>query len=170
MNKPIIKTIFLFTLSVVISSCATPYQRKSFTGGYSDFKIQDSIYRVSFVGNGFSDIEKASNFALLRSAEIALKNGFDYFIIIESNHDYKDFSIVTPSTSHTSGKINLSTPSYGSNISGDYSSNTVHSGGGIFNVHKPRAHLTIQCFHEKPQNIDSLVYDPRQIISNLSVQ
>jgi len=81
MMKRILATLLLLGLV----GCATGYQPKSFTGGYTDMKLQDNIYRVTFKGNGYSSMERAGDFALLRSAEVTIQNGYKYFIVLETN-------------------------------------------------------------------------------------
>ena len=68
---------FLFLLA----GCATPYQERGFSGGYTERKVEKNIFRVSFKGNSFTNKERASDFALLRCAELTLEKGFRFFAI-----------------------------------------------------------------------------------------
>jgi hypothetical protein len=65
----------VIVLALALSGCATPYQKKNPIGGYSETQLGESIFRVSFEGNGYTSRERASDFALLRSAEIAIEMG-----------------------------------------------------------------------------------------------
>ncbi len=76
-------SILILTMAL-LSGCATAYQRESFTGGYSQTQLGDNIFQVSFKGNGCTSEDRASDYTLLRSAEITLENGFKYFTIVES--------------------------------------------------------------------------------------
>ncbi|MBU2877702.1 MULTISPECIES: CC0125/CC1285 family lipoprotein [Aliiglaciecola] len=78
------KSIMLF-LSIVlfVSGCASkPDYRAAQNGsvGYSEQKITDDRYRVQF--KSFSkSVADASDFALLRSAQLTQQQGFDWFVI-----------------------------------------------------------------------------------------
>ena len=72
--SPIVVVLFLW-------GCATPYQERGFSGGYKETKLKKNVFRVSFKGNSFTDIRKASDFALLRCAELTLEKGFRFFVI-----------------------------------------------------------------------------------------
>src|SRR5437764_1386447 len=52
-------------------ACATPYQRHGFTGGFSESQLDENVFRVNFRGNGYTSPERAADFTLLRSAELA---------------------------------------------------------------------------------------------------
>ena len=56
------KTIVLLILAILISGCATGYQRQSWTGGYSNLKIQDDIFKVRFKGNGYTHRRREGNY------------------------------------------------------------------------------------------------------------
>ena len=85
-------SVALLTSALLVAACATPYgpSSGSFTGGYSESKLQKDRYNVSFEGNAWISEEQAMNYLLYRCAEITLDNGFDYFIIVseESNTSY----------------------------------------------------------------------------------
>jgi hypothetical protein len=65
-------------------SCATAYQPHSFTGGYSDQKIDDNTAEVSFRGNGFTAPETVHVYLLRRCAEVTKQNGYDYFVLVDN--------------------------------------------------------------------------------------
>jgi hypothetical protein len=73
------------------------YQPETFTGGYSETRIGENIWRVFFRGNGFTSPERAIDFALLRSAEVCLGSGYRYFILAESVNE-RNISIGATST------------------------------------------------------------------------
>lgn len=89
LNFIMTKKIFLVMLFLIISSsCSTPYQKQSWyshRGGYSESKLTDNGFRVTFNGNAITDGNTAIDFALLRSAELAKLNDFKYFIIAVTN-------------------------------------------------------------------------------------
>lgn len=79
----------------VVAGCATGpfgptgYQASGWLGGYSDMKVQDDIFKVTFSGNGYTNAVRARDFALLRCAEVTLGNGYKYFIIIDEKASSK---------------------------------------------------------------------------------
>ena len=81
--------IYLFIL--LLAGCATSYQSKGLTGGFSEIQIAEGTYQITFEGNGFTEKRKTIDFTLLRSAEITLENGFRYFVITNSGAE-RDYS------------------------------------------------------------------------------
>ena len=67
---------------VCLAGCATPYGKTGLTGGYSEKRLSDNVYRVTFSANGYTTQETAQTFWLYRAVEITLENGFDGFRIV----------------------------------------------------------------------------------------
>ena len=77
------KKLCLHVLALsILAGCATPYQPMGFLGGYSETQLDENVFHVSFDGNGFTSEEKASEYCLLRSAELALQHGVSHFLIL----------------------------------------------------------------------------------------
>ena len=95
------KKILTVLLCLGLAGCATGYHSKGFTGGYSNMKLQDNIFKVTFNGNAYSSMERARDFALLRSAEITIENGYKYFVVLETNGSLKITSYITPAANMT---------------------------------------------------------------------
>jgi hypothetical protein len=62
-----------------IQACATGYKSDGFVGGYSETQLDENVFKVAFRGNGYTRQDRAADFTLLRSAELALKSGYSYF-------------------------------------------------------------------------------------------
>ena len=79
------------TLAVLITltSCATGYQTRGFSGGFEEIQLSPNMWRISFEGNGYTGDDKATNFTLLRSADLTIKNGFKSFVIIDTDNGTK---------------------------------------------------------------------------------
>jgi hypothetical protein len=136
----------------LLSGCVTPYQPKSFSGGYSESQLGTNMFTVTFQGNSNTSYELAADFCLLRSAEITLENGFRYFVVVESKKDFRDLLLTRPTQSYTT---------WSAYASGNYahgSAGTATSGGQTFFIATPGAENTILCFKEKPE-VDGLVFD-----------
>ena len=68
----------------------TPYQpgaADSGDRGYSESKIENDRYRISFKGNSMTDRETVENYMLYRAAELTLQNGYDTFTIVNRDID-----------------------------------------------------------------------------------
>jgi len=117
------KKILILSLTIFLASCATSYHRKSFTGGYSELQIEKNIFQVSFKGNSRTSVERSVDFTLLRSAELTLQNGYDYFVIIKGNKFLKENQF------------------WGRDHYGPY----------IKHTFKPRVFFKIKCFKTKPE-------------------
>ena len=46
-------------LAAVLVSCATPYQSTGLLGGFSADELREDVFRVKFVGNGYTAAETA---------------------------------------------------------------------------------------------------------------
>lgn len=74
------KTLLLLAI-ISLTSCITPYQKLSGTGGYFDKKLSDNKFKVSFSKNLYTPTYRIKDFTLLRSAEIAEENNSKFFKI-----------------------------------------------------------------------------------------
>lgn len=102
-----------FILFSILFGCASPYraQTKEYGSGYTDEKISDRVYKISYQGNSHTADEVVYKYFMRRCAEVALNNHFPYFIVIESKditkttsvpleEDYKpEASVVAPNIS-----------------------------------------------------------------------
>ncbi len=67
------------------TATSTPYQPlglgSRISGGYTDIRIDETHYRVSFAGNRLTSRDRVESYLLFRAAELTLLKGYDYFII-----------------------------------------------------------------------------------------
>src|SRR5690242_17932841 len=75
---------FIILLVLGLCSCATPYREATSGKGFSDSQLSADEFEVSFRGNGQTELERATEFVLLRSAQVTLKNGFSHFAVMDS--------------------------------------------------------------------------------------
>ena len=88
-----IKKIILFALVVFLNSaCVTAYGPYGPTGGYTDKKIDDDTYIVSFIGNSNTPTDRVWAYWIYRCAELTKEKGFDYFTLtpIDKTSKYYD--------------------------------------------------------------------------------
>jgi hypothetical protein len=159
-EKKMKTSVVLIIAAFLLASCATDYQKQGFSGGFSETRLSENIFRVSFGGNVFTSRERASDFNLLRSAEIALKSGFSYFVIVNSEVYSKTITYTTPTTSHTTGSAYV----YGNYVHGSATTRT--TGGRTYYFSKPGTTNTIVCFKDKPE-IGGLVYDAYYLFKSI---
>lgn len=138
----------MLSIAVVLflTACATSYQNSGFTGGYSETQLDENVFKVSFRGNGYTSRERASDFALLRSAELTLQHGYRYFVIVDEQSNTRNSTYTTPITSNTTANV------YGSGNYAYGTATTTTSGGQTYNISKPSTSNTIVLFEEKPEN------------------
>lgn len=101
---------FLIASLVALTSCATLYQKEGiFTNGYSDLRAGRDTFVVTFRANEMTPAEKVRKYAIKRAAQLTLKNGYRYFVVLDETGEGK-------------------------------------------HLYYPSLRLTIQCFHERPQD------------------
>jgi hypothetical protein len=118
------KIFRLVTLALLMVSCATSYKPNGLTGGFSSTQLDVNVFQVSFRGNGYTKRERANDFALLRSAEVALENGYEFFVIVEGQRYSETAAYTAPSTSTTQLNANTFGTVTGSGNVANYSANT----------------------------------------------
>ncbi len=156
--------ILLISISIIsiasLSGCAghpmsTPYQpdKGSFRGGYKDIQLSENMYKVSFKGNAYLSQSTTKDYTLLRSAEVCLENGFDYFSVVGSN------SSVDHSLYQQAGTLNTYQP-----MAGGPSSVTYEAGKNII-FKKPTSENNIVCYNDENSYRNS--YNARMTIKSM---
>jgi len=88
MRQTTLATIAVLALgAATLGACATatPYGPTDGRYGYSEQRIEQDRYRVTFSGNISTPRETVENFLLYRAAELTVQQGFDYFIMTEQD-------------------------------------------------------------------------------------
>ncbi|MFN3515416.1 MAG: CC0125/CC1285 family lipoprotein [Phenylobacterium sp.] len=73
---------------LALSACATaPTVYAPAAGpqspGYSELRIEPGRYRITFRGGGGAPVEQVADYALLRAADLALAEGYDWFRVVD---------------------------------------------------------------------------------------
>ncbi len=153
------KNILVILALVFLVGCATSYERNGFNGGFSDTQISANMFKVYFEGNSNTSVERASDFLLLRSAELTLREGYKYFTVSDKQEVIEKDSFTTPLRVRTKGKTHristldasdedlktLDTLAHGS-------SDVRISGGKTYLIEKPRSSQMITCYKVKPSS------------------
>jgi hypothetical protein len=148
----LISKFFLVFLVVGLVSCATTYQKKSFTGGFSETQLGENVWKVNFKGNGYTSQERADDFTLLRCAELTLSTGYSYFKLVDSKSYTEKSSYTTPVTSNTQ----INAQRYGDTIYGN--ATTQSYGGQTHFISKPGASNVVMMFKDKTDK-DGMLFD-----------
>ncbi len=160
-----------FVALLILTGCASPYQPIGFGGGFSETQLSENIFQINFRGNGYTSSERAGDFAMLRSAELTLENGYKYFVLADNRDDVENSSYTTPLQAHTTGHANTygtinSHGNYGSYSGSTYGNSTTYfTGGQTVNISKPRARNVIVMLNEKPK--EGFVFDAKFLQKSL---
>lgn len=73
--------VAMLAMTLLVASCATPYGQRGWAGGYSDEKIDETHYRVTFDGNGKASADRVWAFWLYRCAELTTQKGYTHFTL-----------------------------------------------------------------------------------------
>jgi len=108
--KPVLLAV---TAALALSACvtATPYQPagEGRYGGYTEQRLENDRFRVSFSGNSVTSREEVETGLLLRAAELTTENGFDWFATVNRATD-RDTRFQTLSPGYRGG---IGDPFYG---------------------------------------------------------
>jgi len=150
----------VLVISCSLAGCATPYKSYGFAGGFSETQLDTNVFRVSFSGNGYTPAERAEDLALLRSAELTLKNGYTHFVIIDERAYVNQAAYTTPTQTVTTANATV----VGNNAYG--TARTTTTGGQTFFFSFPKSTNTIMCFKGKP-DLQGMVYDAQFLCNSL---
>lgn len=151
------------SLALATAACATsgPYGPAAKEGakGYSEQPIESNRYRVSYRD---VDAQTAQNRALRRAAEIAVRDGADWFEVVNAYTEQD----VSRGRSGSSVSIGGSSGSYGGSSSvGVGLGIGIPLGGGST---QPVTHVLEILTGSGPQPAGSNVYDADEVLMNLS--
>ncbi|MEA4848386.1 MAG: hypothetical protein VB106_14240 [Clostridiaceae bacterium] len=145
------KSFFLLTLCLLITACASSYKKIGIGGGYDETILAPNQYRISFRGNGYTSMERAKDYAMLRCSEVTIQNGYRYFIITNDDSYKKQYSIYIPGETYTE----YSSTSHGKlQRNGDFrldtkgQATTVTTPGYSENIVKPKAVFIVLAFKD----------------------
>ncbi|MDB5455367.1 MAG: hypothetical protein JWP92_952 [Caulobacter sp.] len=157
--KPLIALAFSAALLSACATAPTLYGPRTTpqSTGFSEYRLEAGRYRVSFRGGPGAPIEQISDYALLRAAELTVRDGYDWFRISDR---------VTESTGQASGprlSVGGGSSSYGRRSSVGLGVGTSFNLGG-----GPAIIRTIEVVFGKgarPKDADA--YDAREIIQSI---
>lgn len=145
---------FLLLLLVALAACATSYTEDSFLsmrGGYKEEKIGKNTFVITTSGNGFTSLVRARNISVVRAAELTLENGFDRFIVLDSEGRLLTTTLVSPTTSSTqiSGVTSSNALRNSTNSSFRATAETTTSGGDVSTIEKPKYTVVVEFIEDQ---------------------
>ena len=79
------RTTFLLLLILILAGCNSgTYQQYNLGVGYQSEQNQDNEFSISYTDAPRALMDKVNDFALLRSAEVTLENGYNYFVVTKA--------------------------------------------------------------------------------------
>jgi hypothetical protein len=97
-----IATLAALALAAGLAACATatPYQPAvrgaAVSGGFSDMRVADNRFRVTFSGNTLTKRETVERYLLFRAAELTSQTGYDWFELVDKQTDRDQRTYVEP--------------------------------------------------------------------------
>jgi hypothetical protein len=152
-----VEKFLILLATVVLAGCATGYHRAGISGGYSEAQLSEDTFQVSFTGNGYTSGGRAADFALLRCAEIAIENGYPYFVIVNGANGESRSTYVTPTDTTGSATV------VGNSVYGT----TTTTGGQTVVIVKPSTRNTIVGLKAKPSDF---AYESAYVIRSFRQQ
>lgn len=162
MNRPLAAAAALAALS--LAACVTPTvygpanpaSRSSV--GYSEYRIENNRYRVTFQGGPGAPERLVADYALYRAAEITLRDGYDWFQAVDR--------FGGPTSLHSGSSMSVGT---GGGSWGRHSSFGVGVGTSFDLSGGPAYTHTIEFIEGRgPKPADEHVYDARQLAAALA--
>lgn len=110
----------LLALAACATATGTSYVPADKQGyGYSETRIENDRYRITFAGDGATSEQDVEDFALLRAADLALADGYDWFRVVSRATDSVRKGGVGVGAGLGTGSVGRNT-SVGVGVSGDF--------------------------------------------------
>jgi hypothetical protein len=87
MSRPAASALAV-VFGLLLAACTgtpTPYQQARDGYGYSEQRIEENRYRVSFAGNSETSRQTVEDYVLYRAAELTVQTGRDWFEVVDRN-------------------------------------------------------------------------------------
>ena len=84
---------FALTGALLVGACATPYRSEKHGAGYSEFRITDDTFSVTFRANSATREETVDKYILRRASELTLEHGFGFFVVFKETGRNRSSSI-----------------------------------------------------------------------------
>ncbi len=162
-------TAILLTGVLALSACVTPTPYQALVrngqsnGGYSDLKIANDRFRITFQGNSATDRDTVEQYLLYHAAEVTLREGYDWFMLANRRTDTRTSHFITPEAGFGPGWY------YGRR--GGFGYDPFWGGGyGYFDddISRYRANAEIVLGHGKKPADNPAALDAHEVAANLA--
>lgn len=93
-----------------VVGCATGYHpANGLSGGFSEMRLNDRAYEVSFRGNGVTKPEEAQRMAMRRAADLTIKSGYTHFVVDDQRDSDRATALMNVTNSGTTHVVNKPT-------------------------------------------------------------
>ena len=126
--------------------------------GYTESQISTNEFQIGFQGNSRTTVEQVYDFALLRSSEVVLHNGYHFFAVMDAANT-------------SSAKSYIAHQRYYVKAAADSGFDVPTPSGYLVDVREPRVDfqpgtlLRIKCFADKPAK--PFTYDAAELKATL---
>ncbi len=145
---------------LVACATATPYGPSDGQYGYSEQRIEEDRFRVTFSGNHSTRRETVETFLLYRAAELTVAQGYDYFIATEQETEAASTYHTRPVFYGHYGHRTRGFPYYAYGFSWIHEERTSE-----LRRYEAVAFIVMRA-GEKPED-DPTAYDARDVLTNL---
>lgn len=159
------RLITIGALLVFLSACSTApslYAPADNGGyGYSEQRLEQDRYRVSYSGNSATPRERVEDYLLYRASELTLQNGYDYFVMTARDME--------PRTSYYGSGVPYAgwPPGYGFYGYGSRGFGWGLSTGTRRPVTRYRAYADVVLHRGEKPEVDNWAYDARDVMDQL---
>ena len=94
-----LKVWTILPVALALAACTTsptPYQPQADRYGFSEQRLEDNRYRITFAGNSATPREVVQNYMLFRAAEVTLESGHDYFTVVDQEIEGSSTGVASP--------------------------------------------------------------------------
>lgn len=168
MYRPIVAACAVLALA----ACATPTvyapanPNAASSVGFSEYKIENNRYRVTFQGGAGASENQVSDYAFLRAAEITLRDGYDWFEVVDRFGEQTGSGYGGPRVSIGGGTSSYGGRGWGGSGVGIGVGTSFPLGGGGSSGTFSRTIEIVLGRGAKPASPD--VYDARQVAASLA--
>ena len=127
--------------------------------GYSEVKLEPARYRVTFQGGDGAPATQVDNYVLLRAAQIAARDGYDWFVVLGSAGDAEP--------PHSSGAVSVGGGGFGGGFGGGGVGLGVGAAFPLSGGPRISRSLEISCGRD-PRPPGAYAYDARALIAALA--
>ena len=140
------KNLIVLFCGLLLAACSS---YSSTTKGY---QLDDNVFRVEMRGTADNDVNDATEYALLKAAELTIDNGAKYFTVESTMDRAKKGAIVLPGSSQSNTTTTANATLYGNSAWGNASSTTygTYTPAQTLNFVRPGVDVIIKTYASEP--------------------